>query len=156
MLNTNSREAGITSMSNANLRETGYMLNQRAKYTANYGAVVISAANANLDGSGTLGTVLTGASNGTFIKRVIIKGQTNVTKGMVRLFLNGTIGGISVTDLIREIEIPAVTKSSIRHSYVMEISLGLYLQSGFVLKASTENAETFNVIAEGLDMTYPP
>lgn len=83
------------------------------QYTANTGCVTISTANSNLDGTGTLGTVLTGASNGTLIKSIIVKAQTNTTQGMIRLFVNG--GG--ATELIAEIEVPAVTKSSTDPSY---------------------------------------
>ena len=57
------------------------------QYTANTGKVLISTANSNLDGTGTLGTVLTAASNGTLIKAITVKAQVNTTEGMVRLFL---------------------------------------------------------------------
>lgn len=120
------------------------------QYTANTGVVTISTANSNLDGTGTLGTVLTGASNGTLIKSVIIKAQTNTTQGMIRLFVNG--GG--ATELIAEIEVPAVTKSSVDPSYELFMPLNYALKSGYILKAATQNAETFNVIAEGLDWAY--
>lgn len=120
------------------------------QYTANTGCVTISTANTNLDGSGTLGTVLTAAANGTLIKSVIIKAQTNTTQGMIRLFCNG--GG--ATELVAEIEVPAVTKSSVNPSFEMYLELNYTLKSGYILKAATQNAETFNVIAEGLDWAY--
>jgi hypothetical protein len=50
------------------------------QYTANTGMVKISTANSNLDGSGTLGTVLTGASNGTLIKTVTVKATSNTVR----------------------------------------------------------------------------
>lgn len=120
------------------------------QYTANTGCVTISTANSNLDGTGTLGTVLTGASNGTLIKSIIVKAQTSTTQGMIRLFVNG--GG--ATELIAEIEVPAVTKSSTDPSYEYYMELNYALKSGYVFKAATQNAETFNVIAEGLDWAY--
>lgn len=143
-------------MSNANLRETGYMLNQRAKYTARYGVVVISTANPNLNGSGTTGVVITAASNGTLIKRIIIKAQTNTTDGMVRLYVVNPNLDPAVVRLLIEVEIPAVPKSSNSHSYSIEFDFDFYLVNSYQIWASTENAETFNVIAEGLDITYPP
>lgn len=121
------------------------------QYTANTGCVTISTANSNLDGTGTLGAVLTGAANGTLIKSIIIKAQTNTTQGMVRLYSNG--GG--ATELIAEIEIPAVTKSGSNPSFETYLEINYALKSGYILKASTQNAETFNVIAEGLDWEYP-
>jgi hypothetical protein len=120
------------------------------QYTANTGCVTISTANSNLDGTGTLGTVLTAASNGTLVKSIIIKAQGNTTQGMIRLFVNG--GG--ATELISEINVPAITKSSTDPSFEIYMELNYALKSGYILKAATQNAETFNVIAEGLDWAY--
>lgn len=120
------------------------------QYTANTGMATISTANANLDGTGTLGTVLTAAANGTLVKSVTIKAQVTTTQGMVRLFIyDGTN-----TRLVEEIEIPAVTKSTQDHSFETTIQCNFRLKSGYVLKASTQNAEAFNVIAQGADWAY--
>lgn len=123
-------------------------------YTANTGMVKISTANSNLDGSGTLGTVITGASNGTLIKNVIVKatgtGATSTSQGMVRLFLNDGAN----KRLLNEIPIPAMGQSSTDRTFETIIPLNFKLESGFSLLASTQNAEGFNVIAEGLDFSY--
>lgn len=123
---------------------------EETQYTANTGMVTISTANTNLDGTGTLGTVLTGASNGTLIKSVIIKAITNTTAGMVRLFVTG--GGN--TRLLMEIPVPAINKAAINTAFETKVDLNFTLQSGYIIKASTQNAESFNIIAEGLDWTY--
>jgi len=124
------------------------------QYTANTGVVAIATANANLDGTGTLGTVLIAAAVagmlGCIIKSVTIKAQGNTTQGMVRLFVVG--GG--VTELIAEIEIPAVTKSTVDPTFEIYMETNYAIKAGYVLKAATQNAETFNVIAEGLDWNY--
>jgi hypothetical protein len=121
------------------------------QYTANTGMAQISTANSNLDGTGTLGTVLTaGNTNGTLVKSVTIKATGNTTDGMVRLFIyDGTN-----TRLVGEIHIPAVTKSAQDPAFEVYLETNFALKAGWVLKASTQNAETFNVIAEGLDWTY--
>jgi len=120
------------------------------QYAANTGMVTISTANSNLDGTGTLGTVLTSENNGTLIKTVTIKSQGSTTEGMVRLFVyDGTN-----TRLLKEIEVPAVTQSAIFPSFETIVSLNFSLKAGYSLKASTENAETFNVIAEALNWSY--
>jgi len=113
--------------------------------------VTISTANTNLDGTGTLGTVLTAASNGTIIKTVTIKAQVSTTQGVVRLFVyDGTN-----TKLIAEVLIPAVTKSGTTDpAFETTIPLDFYLKASWVLKASTQNAEAFNVIAEGMNWAY--
>ncbi|MFY9309158.1 MAG: hypothetical protein WAQ28_08955 [Bacteroidia bacterium] len=120
-------------------------------YTPNTGMVTISTANSNRDGTGTLGSVITGADNGTIIKSVIIKAQTNTTQGSIRFFIDTGVGNAK---LITEIRIPAITKSARNKSFETIIALDLVLQSGQILKASTQNAETFNIIAIGLDTSY--
>lgn len=124
------------------------------QYTANTGMVKISTANANLDGTGTLGTVITGAGNGTLIKNVIIKatgtGATSTAQGMVRLFITDGAN----TRLLTEVEIPAMGQSSTDPTFETVLPLNFKLKSGAVLKASTQNANGFNVIAEGLNYGY--
>lgn len=129
------------------------MINERVKYTANTGTVLISTANTNLDGTGTLGTVITGASNGTYIPRIFIKGVTTVTRGMIRLFIYDG----SSTRLLKEINVnpvPIVTGTGIDQSYSVTIPLDFHLKSGHIIKASTAIAESFSIVAEGLDWTY--
>ncbi len=120
------------------------------QYTANTGKILISTANSNLDGTGTLGTVLTAASNGTLIKTINIKAQVSTTEGMVRLFIyDGTN-----TRLIQEIPVPTVTKSATTPAFEYKWSCNIPLKATWVLKASTQNAEGFSVTAEGLDWAY--
>jgi len=138
-----------------NICGTGFMIGERAKYTANTGQVSISTANTNLDGTGTLGTVITAPktafSKGTLIKTITIKSQVNTTDGMVRLFVyDGTN-----TRLLLEVPVKAVTKSASADSFHKVINLNYYLEENCSIKASTEKAETFSIIAEGLDITYP-
>ena len=123
------------------------------QYTANTGMAVISTANGETDGSGTLGTVLTSpasGASGTLVKTVTIKAQGNTTHGMVRLFVYDGV----TTRLVREIEISAVTKSATDPAFEITVPLDLHLEPSGILKASTQNAETFNVIAEGQDWAY--
>ncbi len=124
---------------------------EETQYTANTGMQTVSTANPNLDGTGTISNaIITGASSGTLIKTVTIKAQVSTTQGVVRLFVyDGTN-----TKLLTEVEIPAVTKAANDPSYETTIPLNYSLKSGWSLKASTEKAESMNVIAEGLDWTY--
>ena len=125
---------------------------EETQYTANTGLTSISTANSNLDGSGALSTVLTAGANGTLVKSVIIKAITNTSKGMVRLFVDDNTGGN--VRLIREIPVPSITKSSVTRTFEVKVDLNMTLQSGFLVKASTQNSDTFNLIAEGLDWSY--
>lgn len=127
---------------------------ESSKYTANTGFVQISTANTNLDGTGTLGTVISGVSNGTIIQNLTIKATGNTTAGMIRLFLYDG----SNTRLLEEITVDATTQSATAHSFSKTIDFegkGFVIKNGWSLKAATEKGETFNIIAEGLDLTYP-
>lgn len=129
------------------------MAKNEVENKAQNGMVTISTANSNLDGTGTLGTVLTGSDNGTRIDRIYIKAIGDVTQGMVRLFLD-TGSGIR---LIREIPISTVDQRGVTQafSFIVRYPTGLNLPSGWILKASTQNAESFNIIAEGTSWDYP-
>jgi hypothetical protein len=121
------------------------------QYTVNTGMVNISTANANLDGTGTLGTVLTAAANGTNVKSVTIKAKGSTTaQGMVRLFVYDGVN----TRLIGEVEIPVVTQSATDECFEKYLDLDLDLKAGYILKASTQIADNFNIFAEGLDWSY--
>ncbi len=128
---------------------------ESSKYTANTGFQTVSTANTNLDGTGTISAaIVTGASSGTQIKSVCVKAQVSTTAGMIRLFLYDG----SNTKLLKEIPVPAVTKSATAESFYEKVDfgeLGFALKAAWSLKASTEKGESMNVIAEGLDWTYP-
>lgn len=119
--------------------------------TPNTSPVTISTANTNLDGTGTLGTVVTAGSSGTRVDGVIVKATETTTGGMVRIFHNDG----SNTRLIHEIPVAATTASGTVAAFqavVRGTGLGtdvfpFYLESGHSLSASTHNAEEFTVAA---------
>ena len=113
------------------------------------GIVSISTANANLDGTGTIGTVITGGTDGTRISKITIKALVTTTAGMLRLFIDN---GATI-NLWKEILVSAITPSATVASFSNVLELfgedALVLPSSYVLKASTEKAESFMIIAEG-------
>lgn len=134
------------------INNTGYMLQERVKYTTQTAIQIVSVANSNLDGTtGTYYDLITAASNGTLLKRIFIKAQGDTTQGMIRIFYKS---GASVW-LMREIEIPAVTKSATDETFIAIINEPFYLKPTHLIRISTEKGETFIVTAEGLDMSYP-
>lgn len=111
--------------------------------------VQIATANTNRDGTGTLGTGITGGTNGTRITRIDVVATGTTTAGMVRLFIDN---GTNVR-LWEEIPVTAITPSA-----TVEVFKGsfvptepLVLPSAYILKFSTHNAETFNVIQHAGD-----
>jgi hypothetical protein len=112
----------------------------------------ISAANTNRDGTGTLVTIVTAASNGSKVERIIIQATGTTTAGFVRLYIHdGT-----TARLFREIAVTAATPSATVAAFRAEVDCSvpsslLVMQTGYSLRASTHNAESFNVIAIGAD-----
>lgn len=125
---------------------------EETQYTAKTGMVTMSLANTNLDGTGSnIYTVISGGTNGTLIKTLTIKSQGTTSQGMIRLFIN--------TQLIAEIEVPPIPipspgSGTMVATFETHLDLDLNLASGDDLKATTQNANTFNVIAFGLDWDY--
>lgn len=123
--------------------------------TPKVGIGQISTANTNRDGTGTIGTVFTAGSSGSRIDRVVIEATSTTTAGMVRLFIhNGT-----TAYLYDEIPVTAITPSgtvqafqATREAVSKPTLYPLVLPTGYSLRASTNNAETFNVAAVGGDL----
>lgn len=113
------------------------------------GIGAISTANTNRDGSGTIVDIVTGATNGTRISKITVNATVTTTAGMVRLFIYDG----STYFLYREILVPAITVSAsvAGFSYVLELlgERALILPNNWKLSASTHNAHTFHVTAEG-------
>lgn len=115
------------------------------KSFANFGLATISTANSNLNGTGAVATVLTGAATGTIINQIVIKATGNTSEGMVRLFIDD---GVNVL-LYKEIFVPASVQTGVEQAFEEVVAEDIILNSGYILKASTENADPFNVIANG-------
>lgn len=127
-------------------------------YTPKNGGATISTANASRDGSGTLGTVMTGATRntgadpaklgGSRIDALAIQAQGTTTAGMVRLFVHDG----ATNRLIAEVPVEPVTPGASTRAWQVRLSqntcdfMPIILGAGESLKASTEKAESFNVV----------
>ena len=109
----------------------------------------ISAANTNIDGSGTIVSIFAAGTNGSRVERVRIKAAGTTTAGFVRLFVAS--GGNK--RLYKEIPVTGIVPSGTVASFEAEVPFkgGLILANGYDLQASTHNNETFHIIAEGGD-----
>jgi len=123
--------------------------------TPKIGQVRIATANTNRDGTGTLGTVYTGTTNGSRVLWIQATATSTTTAGVLRLFVDN---GSSVS-LWREVLVNALTPSSTVLGYttswyspVPGEPLLLLPSTSYVLKAGTHNAESFDVIACVLDL----
>jgi hypothetical protein len=117
--------------------------------TAQYASTVqnasaqVTTANTNRNGTGTIVSVMTGATNGTRIDDIYIVATGTTTAGVVRLYISD---GSNIR-LWQEILVSAVTPSTTVQvwSYTL-LNQALILENGWSLQASTNNAETFNII----------
>jgi hypothetical protein len=140
-----------------------------AQYTKNarQASVVISTANTNRDGTGTMTIVWTApafvdATNpgGSRIERVVIQATGTTTAGMVRLFVSSDAAGNTAanTFLYEEVPVTAATPSTTVQAYATALQAVTYqtlfpimIAPGSTLRVSTANAESFIVTAMGGD-----
>jgi hypothetical protein len=113
----------------------------------NVGLGQISAANTNRDGTGTLVSIFTAGSEGSYIEGCVITATVTTTAGMVRFYAYDG----SNNRLILEVPVTAITPSGTVAAFTATPTLfdGFPLPTGWIIKASTHNAETFNIIMKG-------
>jgi hypothetical protein len=103
----------------------------------------VSTANTNRDGTGTIVTVFTAGSNGSRIDDIWIVGTGTTTAGVVRLFVHDGTNA----RLWQEVMVTAITPSvSVQVFNAALYNQALILPNGWSLRASTQIAETFNII----------
>ena len=114
----------------------------------------VATANTNRDGTGTLATILTAGASGSRIDAINIKATGTTTAGMIRLFIHDGTNA----RLLTEVPVMVLTPSGTLPSWEAQLNtntmtqvLPLVLPTGYSLRAATNNAETFNVIALGGD-----
>ena len=103
----------------------------------------VSTANTARDGTGTLATIFTAGSSGSRVDDIKIQATGTTTAGVVRLFLHDGTNA----RLFAEILVTAVTPSTTVEAFsAVLLNQAIILPNGWSLRASTNNAETFNVI----------
>jgi hypothetical protein len=120
--------------------------------TPHIGAARISTANANRDGTGTLGSLFVAGANGSRVERVEITATGTTTAGMIRFF---TYDGTNYR-AIKEVPVSAITPSASTAAFASEWARTdgyplMVLPSGWTLYVGTNNAESFDVQAFGGD-----
>ena len=122
--------------------------------TPKCGVGQVSVANTNRDGTGTIVTVFSAGASGSRIDAIDLKAVGTTTAGMIRLFIHDGTNA----RLLTEVPVIAITPSGTLPSWETQLNtntmtqvLPLVLPTGYSLRAATNNAETFNVIALGGD-----
>lgn len=113
------------------------------------GMGLISAANTNRDGTGTIVNLLSAGANGTVIERIDVKAIGTTTAGMVRLYISDGTNH----RLWKEIEVSAITPSGTVDAWYNSVipDPPFAIPTGYSIRASTHNAESFQVFVFGGD-----
>ena len=105
-------------------------------------AALVSVANTARDGTGTIVTLYTAPASGARVDDIWCKAKSTTTAGMLRFWLHDG----ATFRLLREILVTAITPSGTVASWETFLSnLGIVLQSGWSIRVSTNNAESFDI-----------
>lgn len=112
--------------------------------------VNIATANANRDGTGTIATLITGASTGTRVVEIVAKARVTTTAGQVRIFLHD---GTSFF-ILDELAIAAATASASVQTIRASVTYANLVlpNASWSVRVSTHNAESIDVTAMGADL----
>lgn len=101
-----------------------------------------TSANTALDGTGTVATVATAGSNGSYIQRVRITHLGTNVATVVRLFVNNGSANSSAPNnaLVYEVAIPANTLSQTAASVAYDIALDMRLAPSYKLNCTIGTA----------------
>lgn len=118
--------------------------------TPRIASVNVATANTNRDGTGTVATLITGASTGTRIAEIVIKARVTTTAGQVRVFLHDGTNFF----FFDEIAVAAATPSnSVQSTRVSTTYNNLVLpNASWSVRVSTHNAESIDATALGADL----
>lgn len=109
----------------------------------------VNTGNPSLDGTGPMSSILTATQDGTVLQTITIKATDTNSQGMIRLFIQPSGGASAI--LWKEIPVPATgTVSGSIPAYQTTVRAGYIMQAGDVLYASTQNSETWNILAEAI------
>ena len=94
------------------------------------------------------GTLITAALNGTRIDEINIVATGATTSGVVRIFIHNGANYF----LLREVLVPAITPSTTVAVFSSTLVFSnLVIPTGYSIRVTTNNAETFHVTAFGGD-----
>jgi hypothetical protein len=121
---------------------------------ARIGAVAVSTANTNRDGTGTVATIITAVAAGTRIDRIVLKATADPADSVVTLFLHDGTNYFLFDEF--DLGNPAAASTTVAGYREERAYSDLILPSGWSLRAAITVALTagvINVVAFGADLT---
>lgn len=115
------------------------------------GMVTIDTANANRDGTGAMGTLVTAGADGTLVDFIICKAivATSAAATIIRLFIDDGGGNIFLWD---EKIYTAFNPATGVQSSEVRFDCFLALPSGYMIKMSIADSKAFRCFAHGADL----
>lgn len=115
----------------------------------------LKTANTARDGTGTVLTLFTGTTNGSFVKNIGLVAVGTNTASVVRVFVNNGSTNATLANNIQIAEktLPATTLSAVAETAAVEIILNLPIPNGYKIFVTlgTTVAAGYNVYASGGD-----
>jgi hypothetical protein len=102
----------------------------------------ITAANTAKDGTGTVDTVFTATTEGSFVQKLRIRPRGTNVASVLRIFLNNgsTNATASNNALIDEVSLPATTNTEVAAIQGTEVSLNLPIPNGYKINVTLGTA----------------
>jgi hypothetical protein len=116
--------------------------------TPRVGAVLISTADTSRTSPTNVGTVLTAGSSGSRIDEINVVAMGTTTANVVRLFLFDGTNYFLLQEVLIAALTPSVTAPVVTYTSTYS---NLMLPNGWSLRATTNNAESYEVLAFGGD-----
>jgi len=128
------------------LKEVGVAtkINERVKYTANTKTTLMT--------TNVPYQLILGASNGTLVKTITVKGIVSTVKSMIYIFLSPDSG--STLRLMDEIDVASQVKSATQEAFEITYELDFYLANGWSIYSYFNTPQNIVITMEGLDMSY--
>jgi len=110
----------------------------------------LTTANTATDGTGTVSTLMTSGSNGSFVEKVIARHLGTNVQTVLRIFINNGSTNATANNnrLIREVTVPLNNISQNSASLAIEVPINIPLQAGYTLIATIGTT-----IAAGIALT---
>ena len=117
-------------------------------------SIAISTANANLDGTGTITSLLTvGGTYGSVLNTIRINSYSAVPVGMIRIFVKSNVAMAPWT-LFKEVMVPETPNNDPPYPvFALSVDMNLSLENAWQVGVSTETATNFIITGFGYDIT---
>lgn len=101
-------------------------------------AAVIATANTAKDGTGTVATVFTAGSEGSFVQKLVARPTGTNVASVLRVFINnGATNATAINNsFLADISLPTITNSEVASQQIVELFLNVGLPAGYKINCT--------------------